>query len=159
MRYNFDTDNEDAAVGALLVYVVYRSRDPRRFRPSLDMWSMIERAVKSVAKRAEDLGEFIERLKPKLHCPTIQPRWANTAPDGLLSMKLMPDGTLVHVPDDGRRHFLTDVLQSVDHRTVLDLLYRQAALIVLLVRDRLERERPLEGKFLETNEGDNSYDA
>jgi hypothetical protein len=43
------------------------------------------------------------------------------------------------------------VLQEVDHRQVLDFLYRKTALVVLLVRDRLEREKPLEAKF-ETEE-------
>jgi len=44
---------------------------------------------------------------------------------------------------------LTDVLQGVDHRQVLDFLYRKTALVVLLVRDRLEREKQLESKFTE----------
>ena len=39
------------------------------------------------------------------------------------------------------------MLQEVDHRQVLDFLYRKTALVVLLVRDRLEREKPLEAKF------------
>jgi len=111
------------------------------------MWGMIERATKSASKRARDLGDFIEKLKPKLHCATIQPRWANTIPDGVISMKVMPDGSVVQVADKGKRQFLTDVLQGVEHRQVLDFLYRKTALVVLLVRDRLEREKPLESKF------------
>lgn len=156
MYYNFDTDDETAATAALLVYAVYRSRDPKRFKVSPDMWGMIERAVKSVAKRAADLGEFIERLKPKLMCPTIQPRWAKTIPDGMVSMKMMPDGTIAQVQDRGRRQFLTDVLQEIDQREVLDVLYRKASLVVLLVRDRLEREKPIETRFIE-NENEGEY--
>lgn len=147
MYYNFDTDDPDGATGALLIYVVYRSRNIKRFKVTPDMWSMIERSVKSASKRAQDLGEFIEKLKPKLHCETIQPRWANTRPDGIVSMKQLPDGSFAEVADHGRRQFLTDVLQEVDHRQVLDFLYRKTALMVLLVRDRLEREKPLESKF------------
>lgn len=147
MYYNFDTDDHGSAVAALLVYAVYRSRDSKRFKVSMDMWGIIERAVKSVAKRAADLGEFIEKLKPKLMCSTIQPRWAKTIPDGLVSMKLLPDGCIVEVADKGKRQFLTDVLQEVDHREVLDILYKKTALVILLVRDRLEREKPIEAKF------------
>ncbi len=149
MYYNFDTTDQNAAVGALLVYAVYRSRDTKRFKITPDMWGMIERAVKSVAKRAGDLGEFVEKLKPKLHCATIHPRWAKTMPDGVVSMKMMPDGSFVQVADEGRRQFLTDVLQEVDHREVLDILYKKTSLVVLLVRDRLEREKPIETKFEE----------
>lgn len=151
MQYNFDTSDHDTAVASLLVYAVYRSRDTKRFKITPDMWGMIERAVKSVSKRAGDLGEFVEKLKPKLHCPTIHPRWAKTMPDGMVSMKQMPDGSFVQVADQGRRQFLTDVLQEVDHRDVLDILYRKTALVVLLVRDRLEREKPIEAKFEEVN--------
>lgn len=149
MYYNFDTDNHEAATGALLVYAIYRSRDVKRFKVTPDMWGIIERAVKSTAKRARDLGEFIEKLKPKLMCSTIHPRWAQTLPDGVVTMKAMPDGSFAQIEDKGRRQFLTDVLQEVDHRAVLDMLYRQTALIILLVRDRLEREKPFEAKFEE----------
>lgn len=152
MYYNFDTDEHAAATAALLVYAIYRSRDVKRFKVSPDMWGQLERAVKSASKRAADLGDFIEKLKPKLHCPTIHPRWAKTIPDGIVSMKLMPDGSVVEVQDKGRRQFLTDVLHEVDHRDVLDYLYRKTALVILLVRDRLEREKPIETKFAENIE-------
>lgn len=46
-----------------------------------------------------------------------------------------------------QREFLTGVLARVDQRRVVDLLYRQTAYCVLLVRDRLERERPIEARF------------
>ncbi|MFZ5687858.1 MAG: hypothetical protein ACOY9Y_06660 [Bacillota bacterium] len=147
MYYNFDTEHQGTAVAALLVYAIYRSRDSKRFKVSPDMWGMIERAVGSAAKRALDLADFIQKLKPRLHCATIHPRWAKTMPDGVVSMKMMPDGSFVQVADQGRRQFLADVLQEVDHREVLDILYRKTALVVLLVRDRLEREKPIESKF------------
>ncbi len=154
MYYNFDTDDHGAAVAGLLVYAIYRSRNLKRFKITPDMWSMIERACKSASKRAADLGDFIEKLKPKLYCETIQPRWANTMPAGVVTMKLDPEtGELIQVADKGRRRFLTDVLQEVNHRQVLDFLYRKTALVVLLVRDRLEREKPMEAKF-ETLEGE-----
>ena len=152
MYYNFDTDDEWAATASLIVYAIYRSRDSKKFKVSPDMWSMIERAVGSAAKRAMDLADFMQKLKPKLMCPTIHPRWARTIPDGMVSMKQMPDGSFAQVADHGRRQFLTDVLQEVDHREVLDILYRKTALVVLLVRDRLEREKPIEAKF--ENEGE-----
>jgi hypothetical protein len=63
-------------------------------------------------------------------------------------MKVDPaTGELMQVQDQGRRQFLTDVLEQVDHRAVLDILYKKAALVVLLVRDRLEREKPIEARF------------
>lgn len=149
MIYNFDTSDENAATGAFLVYAVYRSRDMKRFKVTPGMWDTIERAVKSVAKRAEDLGEFIEKLKPKLACASIKPRWAKTMPDGLVTMMKGPGGSLYEIgrEETERRQFLTDVLESADHRAVLDVLYKKTAYVVLLVRDRLEREKPYEAQF------------
>lgn len=153
MYYNFDTDDHGTAVGALLVYAIYRSRDPKRFKVSPDMWGIIERACKSTSKRAADLGEFMEKLKPKLSCSTIQPKWAKTIPDDIMTMKMLPDGSLVSVEDKGQRQFLTDVLNETDHQETLDVLYKKTALIILLVRDRIEREKPYETKFEEVNHG------
>jgi len=155
MYYNFDTSDHNAAVAALLVYAIYRSRDVKRFKVTPEMWNTIERAVKSVAKRAEDLGEFIEKLKPKLACASIKPKWAKTLPDDVITMKVDPaTGELIQVQDQGRRQFLTDVLEQVDHRVVLDILYKKAALVILLVRDRLEREKPIEARFEAEDEAD-----
>jgi hypothetical protein len=145
MYYNFDTSDENAATAAFLVYVVYRSRDVKRFKITPEMWSTIERGVKSVAKRAEDLGEFIEKLKPKLACSSIKPKWAKTIPDEIVSMRIDHEtGEIMHLQDQGKREFLTDILETADHAAVLDILYKKAALVVLLVRDRLEREKPYE---------------
>lgn len=147
MIYNFDTSDESAAVGAFLVYVVYRSRDMKRFKITPEMWNTIERGVKSVAKRADDLGEFIEKLKPKLSCASIKPKWAKTTPDGMVTMMRGPGGSLYEIADDSKRQFLTDVLDGADDRAVLDALYKKAAYVVLLVRDRLEREKPYEAQI------------
>lgn len=144
MFYNFDIEDQKFAVAALLVYCVYRSRDVKRFKITPDMWGQIERATKGAAKRAEDLGDFLEKIKPKLHCATIQPRWAKTIPDGFKTLQKQDDGSYIEVADLGRRQFLTDVIQAIDHRAVLEILYHKTSLIILLVRDRLEREKPLE---------------
>lgn len=141
MYYNFQTEEREKAVAALLVYAIYRSRDHEKFKITPDMWGIIERSVKSVAKRATDLEQFIEKLKPKLKCSSIKPKWAETIPDDVVTMKKLEDGSFAEVQDKGKREFLVDVLADVDHEKVLNVLYEKAALVVLLVRDRIEREK------------------
>lgn len=52
-----------------------------------------------------------------------------------------------------KREFLTSVIAEADNKAVLEVAYRQAAYVVLLVRDRLEREKPYEAQFMaEENE-------
>jgi hypothetical protein len=152
MYYNFQTNEGEKAVAALLIYAIYRSRDKSKFKITPDMWGIIERSVKSVAKRAMDLEEFIEKLKPKLKCSTIIPKWAKTIPDGMVTMKKQEDGSYVEVADMGKREFLVDVLTEINHREVLDVLYEKAALAVLLVRDRIEREK----EYINVEEGEDN---
>ena len=148
MYYNFDTSNESAGIAALLVYGIYRSRDTKRFKITPDMWGQIERSVKSSAKRATDLTDFMEKLKPKLHCSTIQPRHMQLN-DQLLAMYKINDGSIIHKEDKGKRQFWTEILEESDHEAVLEILYKKTGLVVALVRERLEREKPIEALVLE----------
>ncbi len=144
MIYNFNTLDESAATAAFVIYAVYRSRDIKKFKITPDMWAMIERACKSVSKRTDDLGEFIEKLKPKLMCASIKPKWAKTTPDGMITLHRLKSGELVEMQQNERRQFLTDLLREADNKAVLETIYKKTAYVILLVRDRLERERPYE---------------
>ena len=148
MYYGFETQDENAALGALVVYGIYRSRDVKRFKVTPDMWGVIERAVKSTAKRAIDLHEFIEKLKPRLSCSTLKPKWMATDEEALLSPVAMAvnreTGEIIQKQDKGRRQFWVEILEQIDHQAVLDILYKKTSWVIALVRDRLERERPLE---------------
>jgi hypothetical protein len=155
--YGFDTEDEHAATAALLVYVVYRSRDKKRFKVSPDMWERIERYVKDSSKRAKSLAEFIEVLKAPRHlyAGSLHPRWMDVGMAG--EMPIIPvmgdDGKLAYAiqfnsdRDTGRRDFLVRVMERADHRAVIRKLYSETAWCIALVRDRLERERPIEERL------------
>ncbi|MDI6872079.1 MAG: hypothetical protein QME79_12200 [Bacillota bacterium] len=148
MIYGFSTSDENAALGALLVYGVWRSRDPKRFKITPDCWGIVERAAKASAKRARDLYDFIEKLKPKLACSTLHPRWMKTEVETVTMLVNRETGELYSPGGQAnRRQFWTEELESADHRAVLGLLYQQTARIIALVRDRLEREKPFEAQF------------
>lgn len=146
--YGFDTEDRAAAVAALLVYAIWRSRDRTRFKITPDVWGLVERSVKGSAKRAATIPEFIEKLKPKLLCATISPRWMAVGMSGDLPMVVTDEGYRLQIADDGeRREFLSRVIGEADTGAVLRALYRETAFVILLARDRLERERPLEHRF------------
>ena len=147
MIYQFDTQTESAAIAALLVYAVYRSRDKRKFKVSPEMWGQIDRFVKSSAKRARNLPQFIDMLMPKMSCPSINPKWMQIGMTGRLVG--MGDGELAafHATHTEAREFLTGILEHEDTPEVLRHLYKETTYIVLLVRDRLEREKPIENTF------------
>lgn len=154
MIYQFDVPNDQegkvAATAALLVYAIYRSRDKRQFKVSPEMWGQIERFTKASAKRARSPWDFIESLKPRLCCPSINPKWVEVGATGRVVS--LGDGSFAEFPESGQREFLTGVLNEADGRAVVNALYKHTAWVIALVRDRLEREKPIESKFAETIE-------
>ncbi|WP_036292151.1 hypothetical protein [Methylosinus sp. PW1] len=131
MLYNFDTHDDRLAAAALVLYAAYKSRDRRRFAVSTDMWDRIERFVKDAAKRSRTLPAFVEALKPRLCCGSISPRWLSADPfDAACERR----GT----------EFLSHLLERHDGAAVVRKAYDETACVVLLVRDRLEREKPVE---------------
>lgn len=145
MIYNFDTDCKETATAALIVYAIYRSRDRKRFKVSIEMWGQIDRFVKASAKRASNLQRFMNNLMPKMSCDQISPKWLDV---GVTGAKIMKHGDeYVQFSGEGMRSFMTDIIQKADHKKTLDILYRETTWVIMLVRDRLENEKPLESKF------------
>lgn len=149
MEFNFDTDDRPAAAAAQIVYAVWRSRDQRRFHVTPDVWSQVERFCRAAAKRATTLAEFVERLKPRLCCDSLNPRWLRTGTLTASPLVALGDGSYAELaarPE--QREFLTGLLSDPEaQRPVLRTLQRETSYVVLLVRDRLEREKPIEQRF------------
>lgn len=137
MIHHFDTDDEHAGIAALLVYCLWRSRDTRRFKVTPEVWSQVERFTKAAAKRAPTLPRFIEAMQPRLCVGALAPRVMHLALTGEPPV------------EDAPRQFLTDVLARADDAAVMDRLYRETAYVILLLRDRLERERAIEGHIVD----------
>ena len=153
MIYNFDSmdteEGRNAATAALLVYAIYRSRNKTRFKITPEMWGQIERFTKASAKRARSIPDFIESMKPRMHCDTIHPKWVELGVTGRIVA--MGDGQYAEFPNQEKREFLTEVINHSDNKSVVDMLYKNTSWVIALVRDRLEREKPIESKF-ETQE-------
>lgn len=146
MLYGFDSDDQDQATAALLVYAVWRSRDANRLKITPEIWGQVERFVKGAAKRSKTPGEFLERLKPRLMCETLRPKAMDVGVLGADPALFVRGGEVVVEAGDGGRQFLTRVLADCHPARMLRLLYTETSWIILLVRDRLERERPIESK-------------
>lgn len=147
MIYGFDTEDEANATAALLVYATWRSRDTARYRVTPDVWSQVERFTKAAAKRATTLPAFIEALKPRFYAGTLSPRAMEAGIKGPVPLLALGSGAVLEVaaPEE-QREFMVGVIERADQKAVLDRLYRETAWVVLLVRDRLERERPIESR-------------
>ncbi|MFU8927564.1 hypothetical protein [Acinetobacter puyangensis] len=144
MIYNFDTDDKSVATAALVVYATYRSRDRKRFKVTPEMWGQIQRFIKAAAKRSKNIPQFIDQFCKKMSCDSINPKWVEVAVKG----RLFQSGSdYIDIPQPDKRQFLTEVLNDVEHKQVIRHLNNETQYIVMLVRDRLETEKPLESTF------------
>lgn len=142
MINNFETDNQAKADAATVVYAVYRSRNRDRGPKGLDMWGQIERFVRVSAKRSDTIGQFLDKFKKKMACDTVNPRYAET--DYASShARLNPDGTIIVSDNKDKRNFMINILESdkQHQKKIINALYKETQLIVLLVRARLENEK------------------
>ena len=143
MLYNFDTHDERRATAALIIYVVWRSRS-RNLKITPKIWGQVEQWSQASAKRSRTLGEFLQRLKESaLDARALNPKWMEVGIKGMQGITNSA-GTTEYVEREDQREFLTAVLKSADDQSVLSTIYKETALVVLYVRERLEREKPFE---------------
>ena len=153
MIHHFDTNDENAATAALLLYATWRSRDIKRLKITPGIWDQVTRFVKASAKRARRLPEFLDDLMPRLCAGSLNPRWMIVGYRGLTAYENR-SGHTEYIQLSQQREFITQIFEQSDHRAVLDLLYKQTAWIILLVRDRLEREKPHESTINADDQGE-----
>lgn len=154
MIYGFETDNENSALAALIVYVIWRSRDRQRFKITPEVWAQVERYTKDASKRARTIPDVIEALKrpSRLNAPTLHPRYMELGMAGEPPQVTVvnEDGSLREViqfaadRQIGLREFGTRVFERANHAAVIREMHERTAWVILLVRDRLEREKPIE---------------
>lgn len=154
MLYGFRTKDEHAAAAALLVYAVYRSRNKRRGPSGPDMWGQIERFTKASAKRATTIGTFLESFKRRMACETVNPKWCEIGSDVMTAYQDEFGNIIMKGNDGNKREFMTDIIESGKDEEVLYQLYKETARVIMLVRDRLEREKPIETKLETIIEGE-----
>lgn len=140
MLLGFNTENEIKAKAAMLIYVVYKSRDPKRGPSGLDMWGQIERFAKAAAKRSEGIDEFINSFKRKMACSTINPYWFRNDISET-NVAVLKNGTIMSFGKDLRAFGLEIFDDEENGKSVVDCIYSKTQIVILLVRDRLEREK------------------
>ncbi|MCK9183081.1 MAG: hypothetical protein M0P13_09430 [Fibrobacteraceae bacterium] len=70
------------------------------------------------------------------------------------------DGSFIKLNQEDGRAFMIDLfsLPAGEQQEIVEMLYQKAQIVVLLVRERLEREKPIEGRFENVKEGENHED-
>ena len=143
MHFGFQTDDPVVGKAALLVYSIYRSRDVQRGPSGIEIWGQIERFARASAKRAANVGEYVDDFKLRMACRTINPKWMVTG-----ALPAANEYGEITVYAQGRE-FMPDVMEcpQEEQEQIVDVLYRQTSRVILLVRMRLEIEKPIEAKY------------
>jgi hypothetical protein len=138
MIYNFDTEEKNRAIAALVIYAVYRSRNIDRFKVSTKMWEQITNFSKLAAKKSTNLAEFIEIFKTPMRCDALKPKYCITG--NSKPIVKLEDGQFVE-SGEPMREFLTSVLENSNEKEVINIILNETSFIIMLVRERLENEK------------------
>lgn len=132
MLYNFDTSDAGRARAALLIYALFKSRDAGSPLNGLETWSRAESFCKAGCLKSSNTAEFVTRFKEMAKIPSIKPYYL-TDSDGLVQM---PDGSVIQ--SDKIRDYKMGIFED---DTIRQTIEREYPIIVMLVRERIQREK------------------
>lgn len=87
-------------------------------------------------------------------CETVNPKWCEIGSDVMTAYQDEFGNIIMKGNDGNKREFMTDIIESGKDEEVLYQLYKETARVIMLVRDRLEREKPIETKLETIIEGE-----
>lgn len=132
MLFNFDTDNVKRARAALLLYALFKSRDAASPLNGLETWTRAESYCKAACLKSSTTPEFVTRFKEIAKIACIKPYYLTD------SRKLvqMPDGSIIQ--SDNVRDYRLEIFED---ETVRKTIEKEYPIIVMLVRERIQREK------------------
>lgn len=132
MLYQFDTDSVVHAKAALLLYALYRSRDDKSPLNGVETWERFGAFLRGACLKSTNTAEFAQNFCAKAKIESIKPKYLDTG-----EPVLMPDtGELIS--GSGVRDYHLNVFED---NTILPLLEREPIYIIMLVRERIQREK------------------
>lgn len=135
MLYNFDTNDKKLADSALILYALYRSRGLNSPINGLETWNRVESYCVGACKKSRTTSEFVTKFKELGKIGAIKPRYlADPTKDS--EMTALLDGTLVE--SDSVKNYRIGLLEDNEIRKTIEKEY---PLVVILVRDRIQREK------------------
>lgn len=132
MQLGFDTESLTLAKAALLVYAMYMSRNENSSLSGYETWDRCASYIRGATESAITVGEFTQEFCGMAGVTSIKPAHLKT--DGLV--KIDDNGTLAQV--EGMYNYQLDLFENPE---VLDALRRETQLIILLVRDKIQRNK------------------
>lgn len=146
MYYNFNTKSLSKAKAALLLYAMYKSRDMNSPLNGLETWTRAESFCKGACLKSSTTSEFVTKFKEMAKVGAIKPYYLADDRDGENIVSL-PDGSVVS--GENFKNFQISIIEDNEIRKVIEKEY---PLIVMLVRERIQREKMAGGNECEEDE-------
>lgn len=132
MQLGFDTESIDHARAALLLYAMYKSRQSKSSLNGIETWDRCNSYIKAAICKSSTTGEFVNEFCKKADVGSINPRYLKT--DGLVNIGSA--GAMIQA--DGIYNYKLNLYED---KKILELLSKETLYIVMLVRERIQRER------------------
>lgn len=130
MIHNFDTYDSGRAKAALVLYALYRSRSAQSPLTGKDTWNRCDAYIASAVLKSTNMPEFVQQFCRLTKIDSIKPGYTTEE-----AVKIAPE-TLVQT--DGIKDYKPDIYQD---DSLLPIFERESKLIILLVRERIQREK------------------
>lgn len=133
MLFKFNTDDMTAAKAALLLYAMYKSREATSSLTGKDTWKRTAAYIKGSYLKSDSLAEFIETFCRKAKIDSIKPKYLTTDEPVMIN-----EGE--YLKAEGVLDYKTALFED---DAVLERFNKETQYIIILVRDRLQREKLL----------------
>ena len=132
MCYQFDTESLTHAKAALLLYAMYRSRQPNSPLNGLETWDRFQSYIRAACLKSSTTAEFVQEFCRKAKIDSVKPRYLST-------------GDPVAIPDTGEliisESFADYRLKIISDDSLLRLYNTESIYLIMLVRERIQREK------------------
>lgn len=132
MQLGFQTDSIQRAKAALILYAIYRSRPKTSSLNGLDTWNRFTAYIRGACLKSENTAQFVDVFCKMAGVGSIRPKYMEMY-GGMIELQ---DGTLLQ--SSGVKEYNPDL---VEDDGLLPIIEREGQLLVMLVRERIQREK------------------
>lgn len=132
MLYKFDTDSIKHAEAALLLYAMYKSRDAKSSLNGIETWDRFSSYIRAACLKSSNMAEFVQEFCKKSKIESIKPKYLDTGDPVLFK----DTGELII--SDGVKDYRTSIFENDD---LLHVMERESLYLIMLVRERIQREK------------------
>ena len=143
MYYQFDTDNLDHAKAALLLYAMYRSRDKSSSLTGLETWDRFQNYVRAACLKSYTTAGFVQEFCRKAKISSLKPRYLDTGDP----VVVRETGELI-----GMAGYHDYRLSIIEDDNLLELYNTESVYLIMLVRERIQREKIIGGIEIDEEE-------